>query len=579
MSYGSSRNFFSRSCSNEPASPTPLRSLKRAKPTVDDAFPPSQQSPLQVFCPSSPSPFGKSVKSARRRLRFGRLPSPETSSPDKPLHAWSDQEFSFNTTSPGDVSEAESLPELTEDSFASSTSSTNVSPLSKGSSNLEYLDLPLAFKASPLPISFTDKLAAAESASDIKWSNDNVDREIPVVKSPSIFDIPELVHKIIEYADYQNTIIPREKAPIRRKPLSFRHALMIHGNEHAARLAMAENVQEEVATPDSRNVLHSCLLVNKLFHRIAKELMSKRMYFTKEASLCKYIDRRKTNGEFSEILHPKMLVLNQLFYLKQSQFNCLIDSMDYSELEWLELFMCPKIAPSTKFLNPGLKTIIVTGSKAVDDNFLVQVAQKCPNLEVLDVRACDNVTDYGVYAIGTGCTKLTLVNLGRKKKGHLITDHSVSALVCNNRQLQTAGLAGCYITDRSVWQLALKCGAKLQRLSLNNCPHVTDQSIPMVFQYNLFQALSVLELRFVYHITNFEPIIAYQRRQAARGFYVLVETCEELLLRMKQQEARMNTVISHRIVRDIVEWANGKDEDDVSYARFMNERGIGQTVT
>lgn len=566
MSYGPIYEFPQR-CSSEPSTPTPVRKFKKAKPAVSDAFPPTSRTSSPRISLSSLFGF---AKSPRRRLRFSRSASPEPTS-EEPLHAWRDQEFNFGLHSPGEISELESLPDLTEDTLLSPATSSTLSPLSRKSTCFEYFDLPLGNK--------TLLSATKVSSTPTKKSEHKEVTQHPCAPRPaSILEIPELVHKIIEYADHQNTIIPREKPPIRRKPLSFRHAMLIYGNEEAARRAMSADASNETTNFEQKGgVLHSCLLVNKLFNRIAKEIIAKRVFFTDESTFCKFVEQRKTQNDNYEILHPKMLVLNQLFHLRQSQLDSIVDTMDYSSLEWLEFFMCPKICPSPGFLGPSLKTLIVTGSRAIDDNFLVQVAQKCPNLEVLDVRACDNITDYGVHAIGTSCTKLTLINLGRKKKGHLITDQSVSALACNNRQLQTAGLAGCYITDHTIWQLALKCGARLQRLSLNNCPYVTDQSIPLAMQHNLFQVLNVLELRFVTNITNFKPIITYKRRQAARGIYVLVETCEELLLRMRQQEARMNNIISQQVVRDIVEWVNEKDEDDASYARFLSERGLASS--
>lgn len=178
--------------------------------------------------------------------------------------------------------------------------------------------------------------------------------------------------------------------------------------------------------------------------------------------------------------------------------------------------------------------------------------------------------------VGQKCKKLKALNLGRKRRGHLITDHSVCAVALNNPNLTTVGVAGCYITDRSLWQLTLSCGKRLERLSLNNCPYISDQSIPVILHHNLLKRLTVLEIRFNTRITNFEPIIAYKRRQAARGLNVLVETCEELFVRMKEQEKHMDRLILERVVQDISEWANGKDDDlahaDLLLARSGRER-------
>lgn len=475
--------------------------------------------------------------------RFASL----TETLDNSMSVLSDQEFLFSSVS-GDSSDAESLPDLTDDTSSIQSISTPIKP---SYTFFGELDLP-SFKPRVL---FQEPQTLPEPSS-----------------VPSIFDIPELVYKIIEFADLHNTVIPKEKAPVRRKPLSFRHAMLLHGNEKMARLAMESSVSfDDSASTSDPNVLHTCLLVNKLFNKITREIMGTHLLFTNETSFCKFI-RNADNQNFCSSFKPNQLVLNKLFCLKQASLDRIANSIDYSSLEWFELFMCPKLLPTDAFLHSSLKTLIITGSKTLDDSLLILVAQKCPNLEVLDVRACEGVTDYGVHAIGSACTKLVNVNLGRKKRGHLITDHSVSALATNNPRLTSVGLAGCYITDRSIWELAMNCGSSLERLSLNNCPYISNQSVPTILHHNLLPQLLVLEIRYVLKITNVEPIITFRRRQNARGISMLLETCEALLIRMKEHELRMDSAISERIFHDISEWANAKDDDDEAYAALLTSR-------
>ncbi|QWU88502.1 hypothetical protein CA3LBN_002810 [Candidozyma haemuli] len=542
---------------------SPDRCLKRAR---------SSRSP-----PTTPTPVFRSFSSgsvARRRNRY-RLASPGPES--DPVSQLSDSEFQFSTPSCSDASDSESLPELVEDSSTPSTLQSPATPFRPKVSYFDNFESPLKrlSSAPALTPRFVDPPFSQPFSPPAQpaFSSQQVSQP---VSQPSIFDIPELVHKIIVYADAQNTVVPREKTPVCRKPLSYRHALLVHGNEKAAHLAMQGAYLDEPTPENTSNVLHTCLLVNKLFHRVAKEVLGEKLFFTDERTFGKFIDPAKPQ-HFYDGMSPKTLVLSKMFYLRQAHFASVCEKLDLSRLEWLELYMCPKVAPTVSFLQPSLKTLIVTGSKALDDFALVEVAQRCPNLQVLDVRACENVTDHGIYSIGQKCKNLTTLNLGRKKRGHLITDHSVCAVAVNNPRLTTVGVAGCYITDRSIWQLTLTCGKRLQRLSLNNCPYVSDQSVPVVLHHNLLQNLTVLEIRFVSRITNFEPIIAYKRRQAARGVNVLVETCEELFVRMRDQAKNMDRVISERVVRDISEWANGKD-DDMAAADLLRTRSVGSRI-
>lgn len=539
----------------------PDRTLKRAR-LLRNPLPPA--TPLFRLV---------SLGSAARRRNRLRLPSPDVEG--DPLLELSDQEFQFSTPMALDASDSESLPELVDDLATPSTLQSPATPFRPRVSYFDDFGLPL--KKLSLAPAFTPSKAPKDPFSQpflpqpafSLHTHISQPRQLP--KLPSIFEIPELVHKIIVYADAQNTVVPRERTPVCRKPLSYRHALLVHGNEKAARLAMEGVYLDEPEPTNTLNVLHTCLLVNKLFHKVAKEVLGEKLFFTSERTFHQFAATKRQH--FYTGMAPQTLVLSKMFYLVQSHFALVAEKLDLSRLEWLELYMCPKIAPIVASLQPSLKTLIVTGSKALDDAALVEVARRCPNLQVLDVRACENVTDHGVYSIGQSCKKLTTLNLGRKKRGHLITDHSVCAVAVNNPNLTTVGVAGCYITDRSIWQLTLTCGNRLQRLSLNNCPYVSDQLVPVVLHHNLLQNLTVLEIRFVHRITNFEPIIAYKRRLAARGLNVLVETCEELFVRMREQEKTMDRVILERVVRDISDWANGKDED-MAAADLLRTRSV-----
>lgn len=505
----------------------------------------------------------------RRASRLLRLasPTPDTTTPVSEL---SDLEFQFSAGVSD--SDTDSLPELDDSSTSTASTRSPLTPFRPSVSYFDTFELPLKrLSLAPALTPLRNATCVEDMDVDIQIS------QLEPISQPSIFEIPELVHKIIVYADAQNTIIPREKTPVCRKPLSFQHALLVHGNEEAAKLAMegAFSTLQEPQPSNRLNVLHTCLLVNKLFHHITKEILGERLFFTEERTLAKFI-APKSSQQFYDGMSPKTLVLSKMLFLRQPHFNSIAANIDLSRLEWLELYMCPKIAPTRSFLLPTLKTLIVTGSKALEDTKLAAVASTCPNLEILDIRACENVTDHGVYMVGQKCKKLKALNLGRKRRGHLITDHSVCAVALNNPNLTTVGVAGCYITDRSFWQLTLSCGKRLERLSLNNCPYISDQSIPVILHHNLLKRLTVLEIRFNTRITNFEPIIAYKRRQAARGLNVLVETCEELFVRMKEQEKHMDRLILERVVQDISEWANGKDDDlahaDLLLARSGRER-------
>lgn len=503
----------------------PAYPLKRAKTMRPSASPPLVRRQIGRFVSSS------------------SLPDHMAALPDH--MAASDLEFLF---SPGDTSDLDLLPDLTDDA---SVCSVSVATPTK-TPHLQFFDEVTPRK--PFALSHLSALAGVDVSPHLAPVESPLASSLPAPFSPfasrppSIFDIPELVYKIVEYADHRNTVVPHEVAPAdRSRPVA----------------AAADSARDS-------NVLFSCLQVNRLFHTVTKQIMGQRLCFAHEDRLYRFL-RRKTAASLRS-LKPRKVVLNRLFAANQAAMDALAADVDFSALEWLEVFMCPKLLPPQSLLHPALKTLIIAGSKVLDDSLLLQVARRCPNLEVLDLRACDAVTDYGIHALGRACRHLRSVNLGRKKRGHLITDHSVCTLIAHNRRLHTVGLAGCHVSDRSVWELAVHGGGALQRLLLNNCPYVSDRSLPVILHHGLWRNLSVLEMCGVTGVTNVSPIVTFKRKQHARGIYLLVETCAELLRRMQQCEHQMDSALSKRIYQDISEWANACDEDDLAYSRLMSSR-------
>lgn len=471
------------------------------------------------------------------------------------------EEFSFssdyNTTVGSDVSsELESLPDLTDDEYTPDNTPIRQVPNSYFTTILEP---PPTFELQKL-----QQLAIQEKIQPIVES-----------PSPSIFEIPEIVHKIIGYVDGQNTVLPLESTPIRRKPLSYKHALLIHGNKEMARNSLndgqpQEKEEDEFLHSMSTSSLFNCLLVNKLFYRITSEIMSRKFYAHEEHQLQKFINNQ---GPSTIQLQPKIFILHKLFQTKQYVFDQLIKFMNFQGLVWFELYMCPKILPPIsifKQCGSQLKKLIITGSRIVDDEFVNQVSKYCPNLEVIDLRACELVSDFGLYQLSNNCVNLKMINLGRKNRGHFITDTSISKIIDNNRNLNTIGLAGCYITDKILWELAYKL-PNLSRLSLNNCPHVSNNSISHIFSNpRFFTKLSVLELRFNLQLTDLKSLIEFKRRQSYHyNIILLLELCENLMFKLRQQELEMDKLISEKIFQDISDWANDYNDGDLLYQEII----------
>lgn len=88
------------------------------------------------------------------------------------------------------------------------------------------------------------------------------------------------------------------------------------------------------------------------------------------------------------------------------------------------------------------------------------------------------------------------------------------------------------MSDRGIWSIATHRGAKIERLSLNNCVNLSNASIPLILPST--PNLQVLELRGCIKISQVRPIVEFRRKWRSRG--VLIEGCEVFEQRMRQGE-------------------------------------------
>ena len=390
-------------------------------------------------------------------------------------------------------------------------------------------------------------------------------------KCSAIFEIPELVRNIISYADLifndSASIATATAAGARTQP--NRNAI-IGKAISTTELRYPTNNFNPLEPPGRRcGVLSSCLLVNKLFYRITKSILSERMIFRSQNCLETFAHCEK---ETLSGMRPKTLKLDRLYHAKQSTLESIGRVIDARCIETLEFFLCPKLAPPLAFFTSSLISLTAAGSRVFDDSLLIELAQRCPQLQNLDIRACDLVTDTGIHALGVHCKRLVRINLGRKKKGHLISDSSVATLVKNNPYLETVGLAGTFVTDVTIWELAINCGRSLRRLSLNGCRGISDKSLSKILNCGLVPDLCVLEIRDVPGITDLRLIVKFRRHQTLKGIFLCIDANEATSACLKECEYRIDLLSSPLMRQDISDWVNEKDNDTL-YTDFLRMTG------
>jgi hypothetical protein len=238
------------------------------------------------------------------------------------------------------------------------------------------------------------------------------------------FDIPPILEQIIGYLDESNSI-PSEPAPVRRKPLSYQHALLIYYPDVArakeAWAAACRQTTDDPTSDENHSGVYACLLVNREWHDAARRVLRRKAFFTSYETWTAFATRKEGHTP-----HLRTLVLHKVRQANDAELEKLGEQ---PRLEWLELHVCPDLLPSEKLLSsPYLKRIALPGCSRVNDETLEIIAANCPSLEILDLRACEFVTDKGLKAIAEGCPKLKYLNVGRVKGGDRITCDGVDAI-------------------------------------------------------------------------------------------------------------------------------------------------------
>ncbi|QLL34756.1 hypothetical protein HG536_0H01310 [Torulaspora globosa] len=423
-----------------------------------------------------------------------------------------------------------------------------VSPSKVDFESADKLSIP-----SPLSRDFAH-LSLLRQASPTPWRRDRR-------RAHQIFEIPEILEKILRHVAMAEEA-PAENTCARRRPLSYRHAALIYGDEKRAAEVWKQSLREAAGrgTRESRvpGPLFSCLLVNKLWHSIALPCLLERVHFRDSDRFSAFmVNRERMLATDGEMARPCVFTLEKLHRLSQSEFDRLSALVAVDRLKWLELYICPKVLPPLSWIPnfKRLEKLILPGNKVINDKFLFELSHYVPDLKKLDLRACDNVTDSGIVAIALRCTKLELCNLGRHRNGGRITSISVVALA-KHTQIETLGIAGCNVTDAGIWELAQLRGPHMTRLSLNNCSLLSNHSIPLLLAFNHFPNLAVLEVRNIDGITDVRNLVHFKLWKKSQRIPILIEGCERITKLMLDEEARLRRANSQVALKDMTYWVN-----------------------
>ncbi|AJP85216.1 Amn1p [Saccharomyces cerevisiae YJM1443] len=382
-------------------------------------------------------------------------------------------------------------------------------------------------------------------------------------RSHAVFEIPEIVENIIKMiVSLESANIPKERPCLRRNPQSYEHSLLMYKDEERAKKAWS--AAQQLRDPPlvghkekKQGALFSCMMVNRLWLNVTRPFLFKSLHFKSVHNFKEFL---RTSQETTQVMRPSHFILHKLHQVTQPDIERL-SRMECQNLKWLEFYVCPRITPPLSWFDNlhKLEKLIIPGNKNIDDNFLLRLSQSIPNLKHLDLRACDNVSDSGVVCIALNCPKLKTFNIGRHRRGNLITSVSLVALG-KYTQVETVGFAGCDVDDAGIWEFARLNGKNVERLSLNSCRLLTDYSLPILFALNSFPNLAVLEIRNLDKITDVRHFVKYNLWKKSLDAPILIEACERITKLIDQEENRVKRINSLVALKDMTAWVNADDE-------------------
>ncbi|AJP84447.1 Amn1p [Saccharomyces cerevisiae YJM1273] len=382
-------------------------------------------------------------------------------------------------------------------------------------------------------------------------------------RSHAVFEIPEIVENIIKMiVSLESANIPKERPCLRRNPQSYEHSLLMYKDEERAKKAWsaAQQLRDPPLVGNKekkQGALFSCMMVNRLWLNVTRPFLFKSLHFKSVHNFKEFL---RTSQETTQVMRPSHFILHKLHQVTQPDIERL-SRMECQNLKWLEFYVCPRITPPLSWFDNlhKLEKLIIPGNKNIDDNFLLRLSQSIPNLKHLDLRACDNVSDSGVVCIALNCPKLKTFNIGRHRRGNLITSVSLVALG-KYTQVETVGFAGCDVDDAGIWEFARLNGKNVERLSLNSCRLLTDYSLPILFALNSFPNLAVLEIRNLDKITDVRHFVKYNLWKKSLDAPILIEACERITKLIDQEENRVKRINSLIALKDMTAWVNADDE-------------------
>ena len=125
--------------------------------------------------------------------------------------------------------------------------------------------------------------------------------------------------------------------------------------------------------------------------------------------------------------------------------------------------------------------LVPQGQTWLSDDLLFKIGEFCPNLKLLNLAGCMQLSSRTIIRIAEGCQLLALVNLSHCTN---VSGEAVARLLQNCPQLQVLCLSGLPLDHGGVSTFrTLHSSRRIRALDLSYCAGLTDQSLIAISQY------------------------------------------------------------------------------------------------
>ncbi|XP_058766043.1 uncharacterized protein LOC131639578 [Vicia villosa] len=169
--------------------------------------------------------------------------------------------------------------------------------------------------------------------------------------------------------------------------------------------------------------------------------------------------------------HLVSINLSQCFKLTESALfaiisNChsieeiIMEEIDFGNFDSFKNFQ----------VSSQLKSLCLADNSSINDESIITVASIFPNLQLLDLNGCDDISEKGICHVLSRCCKIRYLNLSDCCEIRLLEMNFVVP------QLEVLNLSYTRVDDKTLYEISKSCHGLLQ-LKLAYCNYVTEKGM------------------------------------------------------------------------------------------------------